>query len=83
MCVQLETDPSLLMKKANESLSKYGVNMVIANLLQTRKDEIILVAATGAVALHRGDEPEIEKSLIKAVVDRHTEFEISRKPQRE
>ncbi|CAJ0844865.1 12690_t:CDS:2 [Entrophospora sp. SA101] len=38
---KLETDPSLLVEKARKALTRYGHQIVIANLLMTRKTEII------------------------------------------
>ncbi|GMM51690.1 phosphopantothenate--cysteine ligase [Starmerella bacillaris] len=39
---KLETDASILTKKAHDALAKYGHQMVVGNLLQTRKYEVIL-----------------------------------------
>jgi hypothetical protein len=39
---QLETDEALLQPKALEALSKYGMHMVVANLLPRRYDEVVL-----------------------------------------
>ena len=40
---KLETDESILIKKANKALETYKHKIVIANLLQTRKEKVILV----------------------------------------
>lgn len=42
---KLETDPSLLVKKAKYSLEKYQHHLVIGNLLLTRKWEVVFVSA--------------------------------------
>jgi phosphopantothenate-cysteine ligase len=42
---KLETDPSLLVKKAEYSLNKYSHHLVIGNLLLTRKWEVVFVSA--------------------------------------
>lgn len=42
---KLETDPSLLVKKAEYSLNKYAHHLVIGNLLLTRKWEVVFVSA--------------------------------------
>ncbi|KAK4982406.1 Phosphopantothenate--cysteine ligase cab2 [Elasticomyces elasticus] len=44
---KLETDPSMLAKKARYALKKYSHHLVIGNLLMTRKWEVIFVAADG------------------------------------
>lgn len=42
---KLETDPSMLVKKAQYSLNKYSHHLVIGNLLLTRKWEVVFVSA--------------------------------------
>ncbi len=41
---KLETDPSLLVSKAQQALEKYSHHLVIGNLLSTRKFEVVFVA---------------------------------------
>ncbi|KAK3174221.1 hypothetical protein OEA41_001465 [Lepraria neglecta] len=41
---KLETDPSLLVSKAQQALEKYSHHLVIGNLLSTRKYEVVFVA---------------------------------------
>ncbi|KAL5119481.1 Phosphopantothenate--cysteine ligase cab2 [Pleosporales sp. CAS-2024a] len=41
---KLETDPSLLVKKAQYALTKYSHHLVIGNLLHTRKWEVVFVS---------------------------------------
>lgn len=41
---KLETDPSLLVNKAQEALKRYSHHLVIGNLLSTRKFEVVFVA---------------------------------------
>ena len=43
---KLETDPSILVKKAQYALKKYSHHLVIGNLLVTRKWEVVFVSAT-------------------------------------
>lgn len=40
---KLETDPGLLLEKARKALDRYGHRLVIGNLLDTRKREVLLV----------------------------------------
>lgn len=40
---KLETDPDLLVSKAEQALSRYGHDLVIGNLLTTRKWEVVFV----------------------------------------
>ena len=41
---KLETDPSLLISKAQKALQRYSHHLVIGNLLSTRKWEVVLIA---------------------------------------
>jgi phosphopantothenate---cysteine ligase (ATP) len=44
---KLETDPSLLVSKAEQALEKYQHDLVIGNLLTTRKWEVVFVSKHG------------------------------------
>ncbi|KAK3691502.1 Phosphopantothenate--cysteine ligase cab2 [Vermiconidia calcicola] len=44
---KLETDPSILAEKARSALKKYSHHLVIGNLLNTRKWEVVFVSADG------------------------------------
>ncbi|KAH0353709.1 DFP-domain-containing protein, partial [Aureobasidium melanogenum] len=43
---KLETDPTILVKKAEYALNKYSHHLVIGNLLSTRKWEVVFVSAS-------------------------------------
>ncbi|KAK2751425.1 hypothetical protein FQN55_000699 [Onygenales sp. PD_40] len=51
---KLETDPSLLILKAEQALQRYSHNLVIGNLLSTRKWEVVFVSreADGKIGEH-------------------------------
>ena len=69
---KLETDETLLEKKARNSIQLYNVHMVIASMLHTRNDRVYLVTASSTVQLDRPEnEPVIEKCLIEKVVEAH------------
>ena len=55
---KLETDPSLLISKAQQSLRKYSHHLVIGNLLSSRKFEVVFVA------------PNMEEKWIKVPLHR-------------
>ena len=44
---KLETDPSMLVTKAEQSLEKYQHDLVIGNLLTTRKWEVVFISRDG------------------------------------
>ncbi|KAK9830471.1 hypothetical protein WJX72_011926 [[Myrmecia] bisecta] len=73
---KLETDERLLTSKACSSIESYGVHAVVANLLQTRKEQVWIVQKHGEViavqSIERDkSEPFIEKQLICHIVGLH------------
>ncbi|KAK6435550.1 Phosphopantothenate--cysteine ligase cab2 [Oleoguttula sp. CCFEE 5521] len=44
---KLETDPSILAEKSRYALKKYSHDLVIGNMLNTRKHEVLFVSAAG------------------------------------
>lgn len=80
---KLETDDSLLIAKSRESLVKYNHRLVIANILQTRKNRVVLVSPTASHEIllskdqaHSG--LEIEEPIVSEVVRRHEEFQLEK-----
>ncbi|KAJ6650058.1 Phosphopantothenate--cysteine ligase [Pseudolycoriella hygida] len=76
---KLETDENLLIAKSRESLNKYKHKLVIANILQTRKNRVIFVTPTTSyeVVLTREQALsglEIEEPIVADVVRKHDEF---------
>ncbi|XP_029646658.1 phosphopantothenate--cysteine ligase-like [Octopus sinensis] len=73
---KLETNRSLLISKSKAALEKYQHQLVIANLLETRKEEVILVTKDSskpillsAECLSQG--VEIEELIIKELITIH------------
>ncbi|KAK4489930.1 hypothetical protein RD792_000578 [Penstemon davidsonii] len=74
---KLETDTEILLKKADMALERYNMHMVVANELLTRKEEVIVVAKSGKITVHRDKtqaDADVESPLIKLVVDRHSDY---------
>lgn len=77
---KLETDNNILIKKASEALKRYQHQLVIGNLLQTRKNEVVFVKQDGTqhwVKLseeQRAKKTEIESLIIPEVVKEHEEW---------
>lgn len=86
-CLQLETDPDLLLPKARGALDKYGHQLVIGNDLHRRKFEVVFVEPSSGEA-GAGAEPyreswlrlpegavergvEIEETIVRELVERH------------
>lgn len=74
---QLETDPKILLEKAGSALKKYKMNMVVANELSTRKEEVVVVSGNEKIIVCRNKAlgvEDVEDPLIKLVVERHSAY---------
>ncbi|EGT33644.1 hypothetical protein CAEBREN_07424 [Caenorhabditis brenneri] len=77
---QLETDESKLIPKAKAALSKYGHQLVIANMLATRKQKVTLVRKDTedseeiVLPVSQSSQTEIESIIIDRVSALHQEF---------
>jgi len=72
---KLETDPKILMDKCHGALEKYGHQLVVGNLLQTRKDEVFLVTPTTEDHIRRDSTgTSIEDVFLPKVIDLHQKF---------
>jgi len=65
---KLETDPSILIPKARTSIERYGHQLVIGNLLNTRKYEVVLVSRKDLItameqSAERADKVQLERSI--------------------
>lgn len=77
---KLETDSQILTAKALQALEKYGHNIVIGNLLKTRKREVWIVTRDSQEKimmedseLHSGK--EIEEKIVAMVRSYHLQFQ--------
>lgn len=76
---KLETDPALLLPKTRKSLDAYRHQLVIGNLLATRKRRVLLVSPTECMPIELSDDDlacgvEIESLIVAELVRRHTAF---------
>ncbi|KAF4347576.1 hypothetical protein G4B88_009932 [Cannabis sativa] len=73
---KLETDSKILLKKAAAALEKYKMDMVVANELSTRKEEVVVVTRTENIRVRRdmnlGVDDDVEHPLIQLLVQRHS-----------
>lgn len=81
---KLETDDSILIKKAKTALERYNHQLVIGNLLQTRKREVVFVepATQEWIRLNEDQEKagvDIESLIIPKVIKLHGEWAASHK----
>ncbi|GBC06164.1 hypothetical protein RclHR1_06670004 [Rhizophagus clarus] len=73
---KLETDPSLLVDKSRQALTRYGHQIVICNLLTTRKAEVTFITKDSELKISLSKEEanngvEIESKIIPELVKRH------------
>jgi len=73
---KLETDPNLLISKATTALQKYKHNVVIGNILQTRKKEVWIVTTDSNTKIEMTDQEldsglQIEEKIISEIVQLH------------
>ncbi|KAL2719158.1 phosphopantothenate--cysteine ligase [Vespula squamosa] len=76
---KLETDQNVLVSKARTALNKYKHNLVVANMLQTRKQQVIIVSKENDYVLSLTNEQmekgeEIEKFIVTDIILKHKNF---------
>ena len=81
---KLETDETLLIVKARESLKKYNHHLVIANILNTRKNKVTVVTMYSYYDITVTKDEiskgvEIESKIVPDVVNKHEEYITQKK----
>ncbi|KAK3602682.1 hypothetical protein CHS0354_017884 [Potamilus streckersoni] len=76
---KLETDPSLLISKSKQALDRYHHQVVIGNLLDTRKREVVSVTKDQENWIRLTDKElslgvEIESKIVSEIVQKHRTF---------
>ena len=76
---KLETDSTILLSKAEKALKTYEHKIVVANLLQSRKREVVMVSAEAKEKLTLSAEEtsanlEIEKKIVAYLKGRHDAY---------
>jgi phosphopantothenoylcysteine synthetase/decarboxylase len=68
---KLETDAEILEKKVKQSIEKYGVDLVVANELHTRKVKVIMYPKDGGhKVVECKEDEEIEDKIDDYILDR-------------
>ncbi|XP_056363959.1 phosphopantothenate--cysteine ligase isoform X2 [Oenanthe melanoleuca] len=80
---KLETDPQILLDKSRQALEKYRHQVVVANVLESRRTSVIIVTRDSQTPLSLSDEEvaqgmEIEEKIVSYLQDQHSAF-IERK----
>lgn len=75
----METDEKLLVPKARQALNRYGHQVVIGNMLHTRKQTVTLIMNTTERRISLSPEEmkhnvEIESKIISELVDIHNHW---------
>ncbi|XP_075045993.1 phosphopantothenate--cysteine ligase [Mixophyes fleayi] len=76
---KLETNPEILIERARKALDTYRHQVVVANVLDTRRSYVVVVTSTEEEKLSISDEEEsvgveIEDKIVKDLTLRHTRF---------
>ncbi|KAK3154445.1 hypothetical protein QOZ80_2BG0190610 [Eleusine coracana subsp. coracana] len=72
---KLETDSDILVQKADMALNKYKMNIVVANLLATYKEEVIIVTNSERNAIRKHNKNEdLEEHIIKLLEKSHSKY---------
>jgi len=70
---KLETDENILISKAQAAIANYEVDLVVANMLQTRRDVVQLVSANDIQTVTRTT-GNIEPSIVSAITEHHLKY---------
>uniref|UniRef100_A0A8R1Y1W7 DNA/pantothenate metabolism flavoprotein C-terminal domain-containing protein n=1 Tax=Onchocerca volvulus TaxID=6282 RepID=A0A8R1Y1W7_ONCVO len=82
---KLETDETILVSKARQALQKYGHQLVIGNILDTRKERVTFISnGDNAETIHLNDEQkargvEIEQLIVDKLVEMHDKLFLNTK----
>ncbi|VEU19581.1 DEKNAAC100628 [Brettanomyces naardenensis] len=81
---KLETDNTILISKARTALKRYNHQLVIGNLLQTRKKQVVFVTAEGERWIKLDPEQikenvDIESIIVPEIINSHNAWIESRK----
>ncbi|KAM6046660.1 phosphopantothenate--cysteine ligase [Chlamydotis macqueenii] len=76
---KLETDPLILIEKSRQALEKYRHQVVVANILESRRTAVVIVTKDSQTPLSLSDEEvargmEIEEKIVSYLQGQHTAF---------
>ncbi|XP_068670747.1 uncharacterized protein [Montipora capricornis] len=76
---KLETDVNIISKKARGALAKYCHQVVVSNILQTRKKTVVIITPTQETAIWMSDSEleagrEIEEKIVADLKKMHQQF---------
>ncbi|XP_054995158.1 phosphopantothenate--cysteine ligase isoform X2 [Sorex araneus] len=76
---KLETDPSIVIDRARNALDVYRHQVVVANILESRRSFVVIVTKDSETKLILSEEEEekgveIEEKIVNDLKSRHTAF---------
>jgi len=76
---KLETDEDILKTKIDGHLYRYGVDLVVGNLLNQHRDKVVVSDKEDNIIIERNEEEknhgiEIEVQLVKVIISKHKEY---------
>lgn len=71
---KLETDEEILIKKAIRGIEKGHADFVVANILQTRYDRVLVLNKNIKYEIVKGEKKFIEENLIEKIAQLHDEY---------
>jgi hypothetical protein len=84
----LETIPTILPEKCKKHFSEYGVEMVIGNILNRHKHEVIIFEPNRMpleikqTVQEIQENKDIEQKIVDFIVDRHNQYIIEKSQNR-
>jgi phosphopantothenate-cysteine ligase len=74
---KLETDENILIKKAKNAITKTKSDLVVANLLQTRYDRVLLISPEETIEILKGEKENIEENIVDSLIKLHLSYSIN------
>mgnify|MGYP002338574951 CR=1 FL=1 len=76
---KLETDPSIIIDRARNALEVYRHQVVVANILDSRRSSVVIITKDSETKLLLSEEEvekgiEIEEKIVDDLQSRHTAF---------
>ncbi|KAL5208379.1 hypothetical protein ABZP36_032814 [Zizania latifolia] len=72
---KLETDSGILVQKADMALNKYNMNIVVANLLATYKQEVVIVTEKERSTIRKINRDEdLEEQMVEILSQNHSKY---------
>ena len=71
---KLETDEDLLISKAVKAIEKGKSDYVVANILQTRYDRVLIISNEEKIEILKESKKYIEENLVSSLISLHNKY---------